>query len=88
MIAQGRTEVISELTGDQVCVFRRTDPEGKLEDVLIAVNTSEEEQTVKLTRRKYTPFELRGVLVTGGKRVAYEKQILTLPPFAAAVLSE
>nr|MCR5160786.1 alpha-amylase [Lachnospiraceae bacterium] len=88
VIAQGRTEVISELTGDQVCVFRRTDPEGKLEDVLIAVNTSEEEQTVKLTRRKYTPFELRGVLVTGGKQVAYEKQILTLPPFAAAVLSE
>jgi hypothetical protein len=56
--------------------------------VLIAVNTSEEEQTVKLTRRKYTPLQLAGVLVTGGKQVSYEKQILTLPPFAAAVLSE
>ena len=88
VIARGKTEVIDELSGDQVCVFRRTDPEEKLKDVLIAVNTSEEEQTVKLTRRKYTPLQLAGVLVTGGKQVSYEKQILTLPPFAAAVLSE
>ena len=88
VIAQGRTEVISELTGDQVCVFKRTDPEGILKDVLIAVNTSEDEQTVRLTRRKYTPLQLSGVLVTGGKQVTYEKQVLTLPPFAAAVLSE
>ena len=88
VIARGRTSVLDISDGD-VCAFTRTDEAGGLEPVLVAVNTSEEDQWVKLGSFAGEYPQLLAVLtVQGDQLVSLSGSTLILPPFSIAILGK
>lgn len=89
VIARGRTTVVKEATGDNVCAFTRTITDDAYEPVLIVVNVSEEEQTVTLPDDSYS--NLARTLSVSEEHSTFSltaKTSLTLPPYGVAVLTK
>ena len=87
-LAEGRTHVIGELSGREVCVFTRSSKDDSLADVTVAVNTSAEKQTVDLSAASVSGLRLYESLETSAEKVVLMEDTLILPPFSAAFLME
>ncbi len=88
-ISHGTVTVEDSVSGDAVCVLRKS-YEG--EEVLLAFNLSESEQTVDLSglalpEGEESGMQLGGALLTGaGEQIALDGTTLLLPPYSVAVL--
>jgi glycosidase len=86
VIAQGKTSVVKEMTGDSICAFlRRGD---RMESVLVVINTSDQPQTLSLAGEGEAFDSLSGVLAVSEEEVLLEGKELTLPPFGTALLTQ
>ena len=81
-IARGRTIVHDEINEEEYAVFERK-AEG-YPSVLIAINTSGEEEQIDLSKLNYK--ELSAVLTSDENKVTYEDGILNLPAHAIVVM--
>lgn len=94
VIARGTTEVVDELTGDDTAVWIRKDEKEQYRSVLIAVNTSDEMQTIELGSAAVTAGYGNPVGVldagdgSGETEIALNGTALTLNPFGIAVLTQ
>ena len=88
VIARGRTTVL-DVSGGDVCAFTRTDEDGKYAPVLIAVNTSEENQWVQLgSLAEEYPKLLAVLTVSGSHLVSQSGSNVVLPPLGIAILGK
>lgn len=85
VIARGSTEYIEALSAKEYCAFTRTDDTDSL---LICVNTSKEAQTLNIGESAPEYAALRAVLTVDDKEIELIDGVLTLPPFAIAILSK
>ena len=86
VIAQGKTSVVKEMTGDSICAFLRT--QDRMESVLAVINTSDQPQTLSLAGEGKAFDSLSGVLTVSEEEVLLEGKELTLPPFGTALLTQ
>lgn len=84
VIACGRAWVHQDLTTDSVCMIMKED--GVHEPAAIIYNISDQVQTVDLSSTEF--HALRGVLTVNEDAVAFSNDILTLPAWGCAVLTE
>lgn len=84
VIARGRTWLHQDLTTDQVCVLLKED--GVHAPAAVIMNISDSEQTVDVTNTEF--HTLRGILAVNDTPVMFENNVLTLPPYSTAVLTE
>ena len=84
VISRGEVTFYPELSDDNICVIEKTDGEGDT-PVLIAINTSSNEQTVDLSALPYD--QLAAVLAVSYDEATLSGGTLTLPPFFIAVLT-
>jgi len=94
VIARGRTQALDDLSGDRLCVMRRSFADGAeysdgdISSVLIAISTGEESRIVDLAAHGLGDAQLIDTLTVSEDAVTLEGGILTLPPFGIAVLTD
>ena len=87
VIARGRTDVVSELTGKETCAFIRDmkhedDPE--YEPVMIIMNGSEEQMTLTLPDNGFT--EMTDYLITGDDVPVLADDELLMPAYSTVIM--
>ena len=82
-IAEGRTEVLSALSDQGACVFRRT-AEGRA-PVTVLINASDAEK--RISKEGLTETELAAVLLVSDAAVTETEDAFVLPPCGIAVLT-
>lgn len=88
-ISHGMAVVEPELSGDAVCVIRKS---YESEEVLLVFNVSQEEQSVDLSgialpEGEESGAQLGGALLTaGGEEIVLDGTALTLPPYSVAII--
>ena len=82
-IAKGRTEVLSALSDQEACVFRRT-AEGRA-PVTVLINASDAEK--RISKEGLTETELAAVLLVSDAAVTETEDAFVLPPCGIAVLT-
>ena len=87
-IARGQTEYLRELSDERTLVLLRGREDPALEPVLIAVNTGAEPASVTLTGDAAAFKKLSAVLLTAEGEVTLKSGTLTLPPYAAAIVTK
>ena len=86
VIACGKTRLVADLSGDDLCVLIREDGNGRA--VMLAVNTSEEERMADLSGEECRGFGvLAGQLTVSEEEASMEGSVLRLPAFGIAVLT-
>ena len=85
VIAEGRTKLLSDISGREICAITRTDSEDGL---LIVINTSAEPQTVDLADAGMEGYALTEMLCVSEEEAVLEGSVLTLPAFGMAILSD
>jgi len=93
VIARGRTELVEELSGDDVCVFTRSMEKEESGEgfvpVLIAINCSEEAKDIDIKSSEASGYKrLSFELNVSEDKVKYKSGKLTLPAFGAAVMTK
>lgn len=84
VIARGETVAVDAVMEEEIAAFIRHHEQ--YDDVMIVLNTSENEETVSLNE---LPFhELKAVLNTGADEVRIDNEELILPPFGIAVMTK
>lgn len=84
VIARGETVAVDAVMEEEIAAFIRHHEQ--YDDVMIIINTSENEETVSLNE---LPFhELKAVLNTGADEVRIDNEELILPPFGIAVMTK
>jgi glycosidase len=87
VLAEGRTHVLKDISGQQVLAFTRTG-EG-MDPLLVLVNSSDQEQTLDLAGTDGSGFgSLSAVLSAQGEMISMSGTNVTLPPFGIAFLTE
>ena len=87
VLAQGRTHVLRDFSGQSVLAFTRTGNE--MDPLLVLVNSSEEEQTLNLDGTEGADFgNLTAVLSAQDGMIRLDGTKVTLPPFGIAFLTK
>ncbi|MBP3880105.1 MAG: alpha-glucosidase C-terminal domain-containing protein [Lachnospiraceae bacterium] len=87
VLAEGRTHVLKDISGQQVLAFTRTGD--GMDPLLVLVNSSDQEQTLDLAGTDSSGFgSLSAVLSAQGEKINMSGTTVTLPPFGIAFLTE
>ena len=86
VIARGKTEIIDELSGDDICaLMRKNNNTG--DDILILINTGSESIDVSLSGSAQAYKTLSAVLLTGDEAVSLANGTVTLPAMSIAIMT-
>ena len=86
VIAEGTTKLIKALSGKTICAITRKT--GDADKLLLIINTSEETQEVDLSQADTGCGVLADMLLTGEEKAELEGEVLKLPAFGIAVLTQ
>lgn len=82
-LARGTVEIVPSLTSGSVCAVTKTYDETT---ILVCYNIGETSANLALSDTPFAKYKLYNVLAVDEQPVALEKGVLTLPPYAIAVL--
>ncbi|MEN6339451.1 MAG: alpha-amylase family glycosyl hydrolase, partial [Clostridiaceae bacterium] len=82
-LARGTVEIVTTLTSGSVCAVTKTYNENT---ILVCYNIGETSANLALSDTPFAKYKLYNSLAVNEQPVALEKGVLTLPPYAIAVL--
>lgn len=82
-LARGATEIVTSLTSGSVCAVTKTYNENT---ILVCYNIGETSANLALSDTPFAKYKLYNALAVDETSITLEKGVLTLPPYAIAVL--